>query len=124
MFEPLVAVRLVSTPEALDAAQWPDGILMRTAPDEVLLIDGTAPQLTDPHAIIEVDAGWMGSWLSSSESDALFRRTASWVLPTERPAFAQGMASHLPVKIWLEADRALWVVPRSLAREFEHRAEL
>ena len=122
MLEPLNTVRIVSTAEALDAATWTDGIVMRTAPDEVLLVDGAAPQLDDPHAIVENDAGWVGTWLTSPESNALFRRTANWVLPVERPTFAQGMASHLPVKLWLESDRVLWVVPRSLAHEFEQRA--
>lgn len=122
MLEPLDATRLVATPEALDAADWSEGIVMRTAPDEVLLIGGHAPSLKDPHAIIESDAGWVGAWLNESESEALFRRTANWTLPTVRPVFAQGMVSHLPVKLWLEADRVLWVVPRSLGYEFEHRA--
>lgn len=122
MLEGLHTVRIVSTAEALDTATWTDGIGMRTAPDEVLLIDGAAPQLDDPYAIVEHDAGWVGTWLTSAESDALFRRTASWVLPTERPTFVQGMASHLPVKLWIETDRVLWVVPRSLAHEFEQRA--
>lgn len=113
--------RIVATADALDQATWGEQIALRTAPDEVLLLNSAPPIIRDEHAIIERDHGWLGTWMNRANFEAMFERSADWVLPVEKPAFAQGMISHLPVKVWGEHDRVLVIVPRTLAHEFIER---
>ena len=119
--------RVVTTAEALANATVPaDAIVLTTAPDEALVVgatEGTPPpvEVDDPHAIIVEDAGWCGAWIPAIGADAFLDRECSWTRPTERPAFAQGMVAHLPVKLWFEADRTLFVVPHVSANELTLR---
>jgi hypothetical protein len=117
----LDATRIVATPRALDTATWTAGLVLRTAPDEVLLVSGAPPEIADSHAIVQSDAGWMGMWMATADFEIRFGAAADWALPTDRPAFAQGMMHHLPVKLWVEHERVLLVVPRSLAHELAER---
>lgn len=117
----LQVTRIVATADALDQATWSEQIALRTAPDEVLLLDSAPPEIRDEHAIIERDHGWMGIWMDRANFEIMFEESADWVVPTETPSFAQGMISHLPVKLWLEHERVLLVVPRTLAHEFVER---
>ena len=124
MFEPLQVTRVVSTPAAIDGLQTPDdAIVLRTSPDETLVV-GAAPQavgVPDPHAIVASDAGWHGAWLSAAEAQRVLAHGAHWQPPLERPALAQGMILHLPVKLWLEDDRVLFVTPHTVAADMETR---
>lgn len=122
--ERVAAVRIVATPATLDAAAWPaNAIVLRTAPDEVLLIGGGPPDLDDPWAIVVPDAGWSGVWMSSADADRLLDHACAWRRPTERPAFAQGLVAELPVKLWFEQERTLLVVASTLAAELADRAD-
>jgi hypothetical protein len=115
----------VSTAAALDAVAWPaDAVVMRTAPDEVLVLEQadttTINVADDAHALIVGDGGWCGVWLSPDDAERFLRAECAWPRPTERPAFAQGMVAHQPAKLWLTDDRVLIVVPHVVAVDFEH----
>jgi hypothetical protein len=131
--EPLVCTRVVATVAALDAARWPTGsIALRVAPDEALIVrDGVADRaepadlslvaIADPHAIVEWDSGWCGAWVRSDQAIELVERACTWEPPRDRPAFAQGALADLPVKIWFEQDRVLFVVAAPFAADLEAR---
>ena len=137
--EPLVCTRIVASVATLGAARWPTGaIVLRVAPDEVLIVgngvaDGVEPAddslvslvslvgAADPHAIIEEDSGWRGVWVPSDQALALLERGCRWDPPRARPAFAQGALADLPVKIWFEEDRVLFIVAAPFAADLEAR---
>ncbi len=119
MLEPLTATRIVTTPEALDVFEGPAGCLvLRIAPDEALVLGEAEVSVADPHAIVVPDAGWSGTWLAADRADAFLAQECAWRLPAVRPAFAQGMVGHMPVKLWFETDRTLFVVPHVSATDF------
>ena len=121
--ERLVATRIVATLAALDAGRWPEGALvLRLAPDEVLVLAEVGPEVVDdPHAIVERETGFFGLWLPAAEALAALERTSAWELPRARPAFAQGGVADLPVKLWLEEERVLVVVPAPFASDLAER---
>jgi hypothetical protein len=113
----------VAKPSALDVAVWTTcTIAMRIAPDEMLVVSGPVPELSgDPHAIVEPDAGFFRMWIPIAKARALLARTCEWELPGHTPAFAQGSVAGLPVKLWFEAERVLFLVPAPYAHDFEER---
>ena len=134
VLEPLVCTRVVATIAALDAAQWPTGsIALRVAPDEALILisdsvadraetaDRSLVAVADPHAIVERDSGWCGAWVPSDQALGLVERACTWEPPRARPAFAQGAFADLPVKIWFEPDRVLFIVAAPFAADLEAR---
>jgi hypothetical protein len=122
-FERLRLLRIVATPSVLDGAVWPEGaIVMRSAPDEVLALSGSAPELKDdPHAIVESEEGFAALWLPAAEALDLLQRTCCWELPSHRPAFAQGAVAGLPVKLWFDRERILFLAPAPYVADFEER---
>lgn len=124
--ETFTATRIVATPTALNNAAWPENSLpLRTAPDEVLLLNSSTPISlpTDPHAIIEPEGSFMGLWLPTKEAFEFLEQTCAWELPTARPAFAQGAVANVPVKLWLEHERILFIVQAPFAADFLERLE-
>ncbi len=125
VLEPLPLVRIVSTPDALDAAAFrTDDLVLRVAPDEVLIVgDGSADGyvVEDRHAIIVQDAGWHGAWMTPDDVERLLRGNCSWKPPTARPTLAQGRVANAPVKLWLEDDRVLLLVPHVAAHDLAER---
>jgi len=113
----------VGTRAVLDAAVWPQNTLaLRIAPDEVFVMPAiSADFVNDQHAIVAPDAGFAGAWIVSDEALEFLQRSCEWELPRERPAFAQGAVAGLPVKLWLEADRVLFLVPAPYATDLEER---
>lgn len=121
--EALRATRIAANAAAIDEARWTAGTLaLRIAPDEVLVIGGGRPTLSDPHAIVVEDGGWCGVWMPAAQAYPFLRSSAAWPVPDDRPAFAQGMIAGLPLKLWLEDDRVLFIVPAAFAAEFEERS--
>ena len=118
--------RIVATPTALDSARWPDDALtLRLAADEIFVTTTvTADRIDDPHAIVAPDGGFAGLWLSTPEALDFLERTCEWELPHARPAFAQGMVAGLPVKLWLEEEKILFVVAAPYADELAERMAL
>ena len=123
----LPVTRIVTTAAALDGAAVPDdALILRTAPDEALVIhaemaDPDSVTVDDPHAIVVADAGWFGGWIPAAACDTFLDGNCSWVRPNDRPAFAQGMVAHLPVKLWFEEERTLFVVPHVSGHELTNR---
>lgn len=121
--KPIAATRIVATPAALDAVTWPqDALVLRIAPDEVLVTAAVNGDIVeDSHAIVAPDAGFVGAWVAAEEALAFLERACEWELPGERPAFAQGAVAGLPVKLWFEEDRVLFIVPAPFALDLEER---
>jgi hypothetical protein len=105
----------------LDAIVWGDAIVLRVAPDEALALTSVAPEISDPHAIVRLDAGYAGLWLTTDEASAFLSRCCEWEPPTGRPAIAQGAVAGLPVKLWFEQNRVLVLVPANYAIDLEER---
>ena len=119
----MVVSRIVSTPEALDAAQWPGDVLVfRTAPDELFVVPAQDDiNVADPYAIVIQDGGQAGIWLPAESALSVLERQCEWELPSERPAFAQGAVAGIPAKLYFEEERVLFIVAAPYAQEFEQR---
>ena len=122
MLDSLQVTRVVAAPADLDRAVFtPGSILMRTAPEDVLIVGGGVVEIGDPFAIVRPDAGWSGVWVESQQAETYLGGACEWSRPTDRPTFAQGMVAHLPVKLWLTQERTLFVVPTALGADFTER---
>lgn len=123
--EPMIATRVVATPAALDAVAWPaDALVLRLAPDEVIALAEVGQDVIlphDPHAIIFAETGFASAWIAADEALDFLERACEWELPRQRPAFAQGAVTGLPLKLWFEADRVLFIVPAPFAADLEER---
>ena len=121
--ERFTGTRVVALPRAIDAAVWPEGTLaFRLAPDEVLVTPAVnVTAVDDPHAIVELETGFSAVWLDHVAAIDLLERECDWELPQERPAFAQGLVAGLPVKLWFERDRVLFIVAAPLAADLTER---
>jgi hypothetical protein len=119
------ATRVVATPAALDAVRWPvDAVALRVAPDEAIVLAGVGQDLIlphDPHAIVAADTGLAGVWLTMGDALDFLERSCEWELPRARPAFAQGMVAGLPLKLWFEPERVLFIVPAPFTVDLEER---
>jgi len=123
--ETLPGLRVVATPEALDAASWAEEpLVLRFAPDDafamrtsqIALVD-----LADEHAIVEPETGFVGAWMTSDELAERVLPHVEWPLPAARPALAQGLIAGVPAKLWLEDDRALLLCVAAYAHELSER---
>jgi hypothetical protein len=113
-------IRVVASPQDLDGAIWPaHATVLRLAADEVLVLDVDQVAVADPHALVEVEEGYCGVGMERPMLEAWLGQEAEWSLPPS--GFAQGMAAGLPVKVWVEGDRALLLTRASLAAELEQR---
>lgn len=108
----LDAWRVVADPAAIDRVEWVplqgrEATLMRVAPDEMLAVDVAEPAVDDPHAIVEHEAGFVGScdWTLDD-----LRAHTDWSLPTQGPAMAQGAVAGVPAKVRIEADGRVLIV--------------
>lgn len=121
--ERIQVTRIVAKAQALDSACWRAGsIVLRSAPDEALLMPpDPAISLADPHAIVVQDGGFAGVWLSAAETQRVFERLCEWEPPLQRPAFAQGTIAGIATKVWLDTERALFVIPAPMLVDFETR---
>ena len=118
--ERFAATRIVALPEAIDAANWPeDALAIRIAPDEVLVtaVVGAA-SIDDSHAIVERESGFSSVWLDAGAAIDFLERECDWELPRQRPAFGQGFVAGLPMKVWFENDRVLFIVASPFAADF------
>ena len=122
-FRPFPATRVVAACAALDAAAWPAGALaLRLAPDEALVFLAVSEvAVADPHAIINYEGGFQGAWVPAQVALAFLERACVWELPSTRPAFAQGAVASIPVKLWFETDRVLFLVPAPFAVDLQDR---
>ena len=120
VLEPLRGLRVVADAAALDVARWSgDGlIILRFAPDDALAVGARSVELDDEHAIVDVEAGYVGAWLPIAD----IAPHVEWALPGERPTLAQGSIAGVPAKLWLpdEGD-ALLLTAAAFADELAGR---
>ena len=120
--EQLAVTRIVTRPDAIDHARWPSGALvLRTAPDEVLVLGDVDASVADLHAIVYPDTGWDGFRVAAPNAALCMERTAGWPLPAE--GFGQGMVAGIATKVWVGRIEVLFIVPSVVADEFERRIE-
>lgn len=132
--ERLAATRIVALPRAIDSARWPEGALvLRLAPDEVLVTaEVDAAAIDDGHAIVERETGFDGVWMERLAAIDFLERECDWELPrgmgqlgngsaADRPALAQGLVAGLPVKVWFEDDRVLFIVASPFTADLMER---
>lgn len=77
-------------------------------------VDGTALTLDDSDSF----ACW---WLAGDRVDDALARLSEIRLPSDRPAFFQGLVAGIPAKVVLEAESALVLVSSSLSHHFRAR---
>jgi hypothetical protein len=130
--EPILGLRVVADPAALDAATWTwaptpadggpgAGTTLRIAADEAFAIGAEAVSLDDPFAIVEREAGYVATSLTIAELLASVVPHVEWPLPPGRPALAQGLVAGVPARLWLSDDGAVLVTAAAYADELEGR---
>ena len=120
----LMMTRIVAKPAALDALDTGDARSFRIAPDEVFIdSDINTDGLQDEFAIITKEASMSGVWIDAKDAIHFLEHECPWVLPTERPAFAQGAVAHLPVKLYFEEEQVLFMTSTPFAGELQERLE-
>jgi hypothetical protein len=113
-------VRVVASPDMLDALAWPDGVAaLRLAPDDLLVLDGVQVEVAP--ALVEEETGFVGWWLTLEELHDQVLEHVDWPLPVSRPALAQGLIAGVPAKLWLTHDRALLLCAAAYAHELAER---
>jgi hypothetical protein len=94
--------------DALDTTAMTGYLIMRTAPDELMVLPPGEPLVSgDAHAIQIVDTNWFGAWLEEEQMLTFLSQQCEWAPPSDRPAFAQGAVAHVPVKLWFELGKIL-----------------
>lgn len=120
--ETLVGMRVVASPEALDAAHWSgQATVLRFAPDDAFAVGATGVHVADEHAIVTHESGFVGFWVTPEELAERILPHIEWALPGSRPALAQGFVAGVPAKLWLTEDRALLLCTASYAHELAER---
>lgn len=122
--EVVATVRVAAAPDHLDAAGWPaDATVLRTAVDEVLLLDALDATPPEPHAIVFPDMGWVRFVVSAADGREIMSRSATWPAPAavSGPALGQGMVAGIPVKLVVDEAEWWFVVQAVVADEFEQR---
>jgi hypothetical protein len=107
-FEPLVGLRVVADPAALDAARWHgnDVTVLRLAPDDAFGIGTEGVDVDDEHAIVESEAGFSGAWVAIEDVEP----HVEWSLPEARASLAQGSIAGVPAKVWLPDEGDAFVL--------------
>ena len=119
--EPIHALRVVASPDALDDLAWTDEVAaLRLAPDDLLAVGAASVQVNGEHLVVD-EAGFVGWWLTPDEVREQVLPHVDWPLPTARPALAQGLVAGVPAKLWLSEDRALLLCAAAYAHELEER---
>lgn len=119
--EILAGTRVVADPSTIDTVVAPEGArLLRIAPDDLFVLGGGDVKVDDSEAIVEPEIMFAGLWLHRTAAEDWVSLNADWQLPPG-DGFAQGMVAALPVKILVEGDRVLVIVPVSFAQELEER---
>ncbi|MGH2477238.1 MAG: hypothetical protein ACRDIL_18415 [Candidatus Limnocylindrales bacterium] len=108
-------MRVIATPEALDAAIWRDSgpgpddfepLVLRFAPDEAFAVGATGASVPDPDAIIVGEAGFVALMFPAEEFVGRVVPHIEWPPPRTRPAFAQGTIAGVPAKLYLDPTGA------------------
>jgi hypothetical protein len=120
--EVLQGRRVVALPAALDSTVWPaDSIVLRVAPDEVLVVGDGDLVVDDRHALVEEDASFAAIELALIEAGDVLARLCDWEWPIPEEVLSQGLMAGIPVKVWTGGDRVMLIVPSSYLHEVEER---
>lgn len=118
--EPTILHRVVANPSVLDDAVWPaKSTVMRTAADEAMVLGPDRPTPPSDHAIVFADTSWSAAGLSPEHGLEIMRRHADWPPPAAGPA--QGAVAAIAVKLIVEPNRWLFLVPSAFALDFAER---
>ncbi len=98
--EPVVAWRVVASPEAIEVARWlGDKVeVLRIAPDEAVGIGATGVEIDDQGAIVEPEAGLSTAALDVGDWYGLVDHV-EWPHPEEAGTLAQGKVAGVPAKV-------------------------
>ena len=111
-------VRVVASPDALDAADWQDAgpgpdefepLILRFAPDEAFAVGATGVNLDDPEAIVEPELGYTAIMFPVDEFIDVVLPRMEWALEPTRPAFGQGSIAGVPAKLYIDSTGAATV---------------
>jgi hypothetical protein len=118
--ERLHGLRVVAKPAAIDAILMPaDGLMLRIAPDDAIVVGAVALTVDDPFAIIEPEYAFV-QWSLTSAEFAPVVDHIEWPLPA-LGLLGQGLIAGVPAKIVIGADDVLLVVSAGLAHELAER---
>ncbi len=118
--QPVLIHRVVASPTAIDRATWPaQSLVVRTAPDEVMIVGDEQPAPPEDHAIVFADTSWSAAEVSPEVGGSIMRCHADWPPPTI--GHAQGAVASIGVKLTVEPGRWLFLVPSAYARDFAKR---
>jgi hypothetical protein len=122
-FEHHRAVRVIADPATIDSAIWgnEDALVVRFAPDEAFVLSTTKVAISDEHAIVEPEAGYLIATLGSDDVDDLVGH-ADWSIPEFTGTVAQGKVAGVPIKLVLSVDEpAMLLVQAAYADELRER---
>ena len=111
-------VRVVASPEALDAAEWQDAgpgpddfepLILRFAPDEAFAVGATGVHVDDPDAIVEAEVGYTAVMFPVDEFIDVVLPRIEWPVSPTRPAFCQGSIAGVPSKLYIDTTGAATV---------------
>jgi hypothetical protein len=111
-------VRVVASPEALEAAGWQDAgpgpdefepLILRFAPDEAFAVGAKGVHLDDPDAIVEPELGYTAVMFPVDEFIDVVLPRMEWALEPTRPAFGQGSIAGVPAKLYIDSTGAATV---------------
>jgi hypothetical protein len=118
--ELLHGLRVVATPAAIDGILLPaDGVVLRIAPDDAVVVGAAAMAVDDPHAIVEHEYAFVYWRLTPAEFAPITHRI-EWPLP-DPGQLGQGLIAGVPAKIMIALDHVLLVVSAGLAHELIER---
>ena len=111
-------VRVVASPDAIDAAAWQDAgpgpdefepLILRFAPDEAFAVGATGVHIDDPEAIAEPELGYTAVMFPVDEFIDVVLPRIEWPVPATRPAFCQGSIAGVPAKLYIDSTGAATV---------------
>jgi hypothetical protein len=111
-------VRVVASPESIDAAEWQDTgpgpdefepLVLRFAPDEAFAVGATGVELDDPDAIVETELGFTAVMFPVNEFIDVVLPRIEWPVAPTRPAFCQGSIAGVPAKLYVDSTGAATV---------------
>jgi hypothetical protein len=118
--ESLHGLRVVAKPAAIDAILMPaDGLMLRIAPDDAIVVGAVALTVDDRFAIVEPEYTFVQWRLTPAEFAPVVDRI-EWPLPTTGQ-LGQGLIAGVPAKIVIGANDVLLVVSAGLAHELAQR---
>ncbi len=128
--EGLAGWRVVADPASLDELSGTlpvpppsagRGVVLRFAPDDALVLGENEVVVTDPHAIVERDTGWVSIQMTEEHALDLIATHALWPAPPERPVLVQGMLAGLSVKVYLDGNQSMIITAAPFGLELEER---